>query len=162
MFTNPVNTLQQRAAFIALLARRCDDVPSDLAAEPSPAEHFARSVIVRVRGCQVISRRAKITAPSVRDEESAGLTIAALAAAFAERLHDVDSVAFTHAQSDEYAAALQHDAPRSRRSLYYMTRASFVTDEEQAATFNRVFSEVFGLPAGADRHREHTPVLMGA
>jgi uncharacterized protein with von Willebrand factor type A (vWA) domain len=68
-------------------------------------------------------------------------------------------VACTHAQSETYADALQQHTPRSRRSLYYLTQEIFVTGEEHAATFNRVFSEVFGMPVRTDRHREREPVL---
>jgi hypothetical protein len=159
MFTAQINTLQERAAFIALLARRYGDVSGDLTAEPSVA---GRHTIVRVRAGEVISHRAMSAVPAARNAETVGLDIAALAVAFAERLHDVDGVAFTHAQSEEYAGALQQHKPRSRRSLYYMTRAIFVTNEEQAATFNSVFSEVFGLPVGSDRHRERELTLTGA
>jgi len=159
MFSTQINTLQERAAFIALLAGRYGNVSGELAAETSGA---GRHSIVRVRAGQVISHRAMSAVPAARKAGTVGLDLAALAVAFAERLHDVDGVAFTHAQSAEYASAMQQHKPGSRRSLYYMTRAIFVTSEEQAATFNRVFSEVFGLPVGSDRHRERELTLTGA
>ncbi|MDX6717998.1 MAG: hypothetical protein QOJ63_252 [Solirubrobacteraceae bacterium] len=58
-----------------------------------------------------------------------------------------------------YARALQLDMPRSRRSLYYLTREIFVTDAGQVATFDLMFAQVFGKPAGADRHREGATAL---
>lgn len=161
MFSTQINTLQERAAFIALLARRCDEVSSQLVAAPSLAARHAQYTIMRVRAGQVISQRVMSSAPAARNAKPAD--IAALAVSFAGRLHDADGLAFTHAQSETYAVALQQNPPRSRRSLYYMTRAIFVTGDEHAATFNRVFSEVFGLPVGADRHRERDsqPALAG-
>ena len=50
----------------------------------------------------------------------------------------------TPAQSVQYATALHLAVPASRRRLYFMTRAIFVTDLAQLPTFNRVFAEIFG------------------
>lgn len=157
MFSTQINTLQDRATFIALLARRCDEVASQLVTAPSLAGRHAQHMIMRVRAGQVISQRTMNAAPAARNTKTAD--VAALAVA----LHHADGMAFTHAQAEAYAVALQQHPPGSRRSLYYMTRTIFVTDEEHAVTFNRVFSEVFGLPVGADRHREreHQPALAG-
>jgi cytochrome P450 len=154
MFSTQVNTMQERAAFIALLARRYGDVAGDRGTQPSVAGQYVSQTIMRVRGCLVVSQRAMSAVPDAPKAQTIGLDVAALAGAFAERLRDADGVAFTHTQSKTYADALQQHMPRSRRSLYYMTREIFVTGDEHAATFNRVFSEVFGLPVGADRHRE--------
>jgi len=63
-------------------------------------------------------------------------------------------VAFTHARSETYADALQQHTPCSRRSLHYRTREIFVTDEQHAATFNRVFLRTSACPSAPDRHRE--------
>ena len=83
---------------------------------------------------------------------------AALATAFAARLHDIDGAAFTEARGVEYAAALQNDMPRSRRALYCMSRDVFVTTKSEMATFNGVFAEVFGSQGGTDRYRDVAPV----
>jgi uncharacterized protein with von Willebrand factor type A (vWA) domain len=86
------------------------------------------------------------------DHESAGRSsgvsgradvLTGLACAFSQRLHDAD-MPVTPTQSVQYATALHLATPVSRRRLYFMTRAIFVTDLEQVATFNRVFAEIFG------------------
>lgn len=66
-----------------------------------------------------------------------------LACAFSQRLHGAD-MPVTPAQSVQYATALHLAVPTSRRRLYFTTRAIFVTDLAQMATFNRVFAEIFG------------------
>lgn len=66
-----------------------------------------------------------------------------LATAFGQRLHDAD-VPVTPNQTMHYVRALQLTAPGSRRGLYVTTRAVFVTDMDQLATFNSIFAQVFG------------------
>jgi hypothetical protein len=154
MFSTLVNTLEGRAAFMALVAgRSVGEVPDPSLAAPRSGRH-----ITRVRGCHVVSRRMLAPAPVARELYPVGLNIAALAAAFAARLHDVDGDAFTDARAVEYAAALQNDMPRSRRALYCMSRDIFVTTKAQMATFNRVFAEAFGPQGGTDRYRDLAPV----
>ncbi len=69
--------------------------------------------------------------------------LTSLACAFSQRLHDA-ALPVTPAQSVQYATALHLATPVSRRRLYFLTRAIFVTDLEQVTTFNRVFAEIFG------------------
>jgi hypothetical protein len=152
MFSTAINTLEERAAFIALLARRSGDGSHDFDGAPTPA----RRGHVRIRGGQVVmAHRVLMTAPVAQEATSVGFDLAALAGAFTERLHAADDAAYTDAQSEDFALALSEGAPRSRRSLYYVTKAAFVPGEGHEATFNRVFAEVFGAPVGTDRHREH-------
>jgi hypothetical protein len=152
MFSTAVNTLEERAAFIALLARRSGD--GSLRFDESPAP--ARSAHVRIRGGQVVMRhRVLVTAPAAREVTTVGFDLAALAGAFTKRLHEADEGAYTPAQSDDFALALSAGVPRSRRSLYYATKEIFAPADGHEATFNRVFAEVFGAPVGTDRHREH-------
>ena len=66
-----------------------------------------------------------------------------LACAFSQRLHEAE-LPVTPAQSVQYATALHLAVPASRRRLYFMTRAIFVTDLAQLETFNRIFAEIFG------------------
>jgi uncharacterized protein with von Willebrand factor type A (vWA) domain len=73
---------------------------------------------------------------------------AALATAVGQRLHQAD-MEVTPRQSEHYARSLQLAKPSSRRELYHTTRAIFVTDLDQVATFDRVFAEVFGAAADA-------------
>jgi hypothetical protein len=151
MFSAAINTLEERAAFIALLARRAGEGSPDLEA-PSIS---ARRGHVRIRGGQVMARpRVRIATPVAREVSPVSFDLAALAGAFTQRLHEADGVAFKDAQSEEFALAMRDGAPRSRRSLYYLTKTIFVLDEADEATFNRVFAEVFGAPVGTDRHRE--------
>jgi uncharacterized protein with von Willebrand factor type A (vWA) domain len=71
------------------------------------------------------------------------VNLAALAASVGQRLHQADMPVTPH-QSVQFARALQLANPSSRRELYNMTRAIFVTDVDQVATFDRVFREIFG------------------
>jgi uncharacterized protein with von Willebrand factor type A (vWA) domain len=71
------------------------------------------------------------------------VNLAALAASVGQRLHQSDMQVTPH-QSVQFARALQLTNPSSRRELYNMTRAIFVTDVDQLATFDRVFTEIFG------------------
>jgi uncharacterized protein with von Willebrand factor type A (vWA) domain len=66
-----------------------------------------------------------------------------LASAFGQRLHEA-GMPVTPNQSVQYATALHLTKPGSRQRLYVLTRAIFVTDLEQVATFDLVFLEVFG------------------
>jgi uncharacterized protein len=69
-----------------------------------------------------------------------------LAAAFSQRLHAA-GVPVTPGMSEQFARALKLTKPVSRRRLYCVARAIFVTGFQQVATFNRVFAEVFGKGA---------------
>jgi hypothetical protein len=158
MFSAPIHTLEQRAAFIDLLARRCGDVSPDVGDNRSTAAGVSLRTSVRVRAGRVVPLVRPVSIPSGAHEvETVGLELAALANAVAERLHETE-IPITQAQSERYEHSLQLAKPRSRRELYFRTRAIFLTDSGQFATFNRVFAEVFGAPAGADRHRESEPV----
>ncbi|MDX6688923.1 MAG: uncharacterized protein QOG15_380 [Solirubrobacteraceae bacterium] len=75
--------------------------------------------------------------------------LATLAAAVGQRLHAADMLVTPH-QSEQFARALQLTKPGSRRELYHMTRAIFVTDIDQVATFDFIFTEIFGCPPAAD------------
>ena len=72
-----------------------------------------------------------------------------LAAAFSQRLHAA-GVPVTPMMSEQFARALTLTKPVSRRRLYCVARAIFVTGFQQVATFNRVFAEVFGKGAKRD------------
>ena len=158
MFSAPIHTLEQRAAFIDLLARRCGDVAPDVGVGRSTTAGASLRTSVRVRAGRVVPLVRAVSIPSGAHEvETVGLHLAALADAVAERLHEAE-IPVTSAQSERYEHSLQLATPRSRRELYLRTREIFLTDSGQFATFNRVFAEVFGAPAGADRHRESEPV----
>jgi uncharacterized protein with von Willebrand factor type A (vWA) domain len=73
-----------------------------------------------------------------------------LAAAFSQRLHAA-GVPVTPMMSEQFARALTLTKPVSRRRLYCVARAIFVTGFQQVATFNRVFAEVFGKGAKRDQ-----------
>lgn len=75
--------------------------------------------------------------------------LSAVVGAFSRRLYD-RGMPVSPGRSVQYLRALQLTQPGSRRQLYLTTRAIFVTDARQIATFDRVFGEVFGSPAGAD------------
>jgi uncharacterized protein with von Willebrand factor type A (vWA) domain len=79
------------------------------------------------------------------------VNLAALATSVGQRLHHADMQVTPH-QSVQFARALQLTDLSSRRELYHMTRAIFVTDMDQVSTFDRVFTEIFGVavPAVAD------------
>ncbi len=66
-----------------------------------------------------------------------------LATAFSQRLHQAH-MPVSPAQTERYARSLQLTTPGSRRRLYLTTRAIFVTDADQMATFDSVFTQVFG------------------
>jgi uncharacterized protein with von Willebrand factor type A (vWA) domain len=72
-----------------------------------------------------------------------------LAAAFSQRLHAA-GVPVTPMMSEQFARALALTKPVSRRRLYCVARAIFVTGFPQVPTFNRIFAEVFGKGAKRD------------
>ncbi len=82
-----------------------------------------------------------------------------LAAAFSQKLHAA-GVPVTPGMSEQFARALKLTKPVSRRRLYCVARAIFVTGFQQVATFNRVFAEVFGK--GAKRNPNVEVELEGA
>jgi uncharacterized protein with von Willebrand factor type A (vWA) domain len=84
--------------------------------------------------------------------EEIQLDLPAVVGAFSQRLHDC-GMSVTPAQSGQYVRALQLTQPGSRRQLYFTTRAIFVTDVRDVATFDRVFAEVFDSPATS-----HSPI----
>ena len=86
--------------------------------------------------------------PIEQSTRSYDVDLAALATAVGQRLHHADMQVTPH-QSEQFARALQMARPGSRRELYHTTRAIFVTDVDQISTFDRVFAEVFGMPATA-------------
>jgi uncharacterized protein with von Willebrand factor type A (vWA) domain len=72
------------------------------------------------------------------------VNLAALATSVGQRLHRADMPVTPH-QSVQFARALQLTNLSSRRELYNMARAIFVTDVDQVETFDRVFTEIFGV-----------------
>lgn len=86
--------------------------------------------------------------------------LAALAVAFGQRLHETD-MEVTPDQSEQYVCSLALAKPRSREALYHTTRAVFVSDIKQVATFDRVFEEIFGA-TGATRRGAVVPALTPA
>ncbi len=149
MFSASIATLDERAAFIDLVSRR----NGNGSRQPVGLRSAAGPEIVTVRGGRIVKRRSS----PVTEPAAVGYDLLALAAAFGERLLEVGDIAITPQQFEAYAAALRTAMPRSRRSLYYLTREIFVTDAGQLEAFNGVFAEVFGEPAGTDRHREQSP-----
>ena len=152
MFSTAIVTLEQRAAFVDLLATRRGFVwhgLGDLAPDPGPAT----GQILMVRANRVVRRT---TRPATPAGSSLGVNLGALAIAFAERLES-GGVAVTPQQSERFVRALQAGAPPSRRSLYYLARENFVGDAADLPIFNDVFAGLFGAPAGTDRHREQAP-----
>lgn len=80
------------------------------------------------------------------------VNLAALATSVGQRLHGADMLVTPH-QSVQFARALALTNVSSRRELYNMARAVFVTDIDQVDTFDRVFAEIFGatvVPSAAD------------
>ena len=66
-----------------------------------------------------------------------------LSTAFSQRLHEAN-VPVTPGQSEQFARALKLTKPVSRRRLYCVAKAIFVTGFQQVPAFNRVFFEIFG------------------
>jgi hypothetical protein len=153
MFSASIVTLDERAAFIALLARR-NGVRPQAVSGPEPG---SEREIVMIRGSRIVRRTTGT--PVAEVASPLGVNLGALAAAFTARLQLDGGIEISPEQAEQYASALQTQAPRSRRALYYLTREIFVTQAGQIEGFNRVFSETFGKPAGADRYREHATVL---
>jgi hypothetical protein len=154
MFSAEIVTLDQRAALMDLLAGSRDATSLQLA----PASRGGADQIVRVRANRVIRRGA---APTARVADHSGIDLGALAAAFVGRLRDA-GMPIAAADGERCSRALRAGRPPSRRSLYYLTRDTLVTDAAQLATFNQVFADVFGPPVGADRYREQLKPLAAA
>lgn len=154
MFSASIVTLDERAAFIDLLARRTA-TPAHALGEQAPG---AGRPIVMIRGSRIL--RSRIATPVAEVTASLGVNLGALATAFTARLRLDGDIEITPAQAEGYAEALALETPRSRRALYYLTREVFVTKAGQLEAFNRVFTETFGAPAGTDRHRETTPLTL--
>lgn len=93
--------------------------------------------------------------------ETIQLDLPAVVGAFSQRLHDC-GMSVTPAQSGQYVRALQLTQPGSRRELYFTTRAIFVTDVRDVATFDRVFAEVFGSPATTEADDFHSVIRSAA
>lgn len=141
------DTIDGRAEFIALPAG------TSFVAAPLPTGQ-----IVRVRAGRVIARRSAPPAAVVRERDTVSLNLAALARAFAARLRQTDPEAFTEAQAEAYATALQTDMPRSRRALYCLSRDVFLSGRQYLDQFNEVFAEVFGAYGDAERYRDFVSV----
>ncbi len=77
--------------------------------------------------------------------ETIHLDLPALAGAFSRRLHEA-GVEITPQRSADFARALTLTRPISRRRLYWVAHAVFVTDRAQVAAFNAVFFAIFGDP----------------
>ncbi|MEY2440685.1 MAG: hypothetical protein QOJ46_111 [bacterium] len=152
MFSTSIVTLDQRSALTDLLARRHGTASYEWGQQPM---QHSLGQIVLVRANRIVRRLSATPVAQVGDAMAANL--GALAVAFAQRLRQADGLSVTVEQSERYARALELDPPRSRRSLYYLSREIFITEAGQLMTFNRQFAEVFGEPAGADRYREQAP-----
>jgi uncharacterized protein len=75
--------------------------------------------------------------------ETIVLDLPPLAGALSRRLHDA-GVPVTPVRAADFARSLALTRPVSRRRLYAVARAVFVTDPAQGAAFDRVFAEIFG------------------
>jgi hypothetical protein len=75
--------------------------------------------------------------------ETVVLDLPPLVGGFSRRLHDA-GVPVTPARAADFAHALDLTRPISRRRLYAVARAVFVTDQSQVAAFDRVFFALFG------------------
>jgi uncharacterized protein with von Willebrand factor type A (vWA) domain len=84
--------------------------------------------------------------PANQLTETYDVDLATLATAVGQRLHAADMQVTPH-QSELFARALLLAKPGSRPELYRLTRAIFVTDIDQLATFDPIFTEIFGSPA---------------
>jgi hypothetical protein len=154
MFSTSIVTLDQRSALTDLLSRRGGSASYELGEQP--LQH-SLGQIVMVRANRIVRRLAAMPVEQVGIATAANL--GALAVAFAEHLGKTDALSVTEEQVARYARALRLDPPRSRRSLYYLSREIFITEAGQLAAFNERFAEVFGEPAGFDRYREQAPAL---
>jgi len=90
---------------------------------------------------------ADAAAPRAFGVETVVLYLPPLAAAFARRLHEA-GVPTTPARAAGLARALELVRPVARRRLYFAARAVLIADPAHVRTFDRVFREVFGEPAG--------------
>ncbi|MDX6688924.1 MAG: hypothetical protein QOG15_381 [Solirubrobacteraceae bacterium] len=154
MFSTSIATLEHRSALSDLLARRRGAASYELGEQP-----LSNSVgqIVKIRANRIVSRLSAM--PVARLDDRVAANFGALATAFARHLQQAEGISVTDEQSARYGRALALDPPRSRRSLYYLSREAFITEAGQVAAFNEQFAEIFGAPAGADRYREHAPAL---
>jgi uncharacterized protein with von Willebrand factor type A (vWA) domain len=82
--------------------------------------------------------------PADQPTETYDVDLATLATAIGQRLHAADMPVTPH-QSEQFARALLLATPGSRRELYQLTRAVFVTDIDQLTTFDAIFTEIFGF-----------------
>ncbi len=78
--------------------------------------------------------------------ETIELDLPPLVGAFGRRLHE-GGVPVTPARSADFARALTLARPITRRRLYWVARAVFVSDPSQVRAFDSVFFSVFGLQA---------------
>ncbi len=83
------------------------------------------------------------TDSSVFRVETIHLDLPAVAGAFSQRLHRA-GLPMTAERAASFARALALVKPVSRRRLYWMARAVFVSDRAQIKAFDAVFAEVFG------------------
>jgi hypothetical protein len=82
--------------------------------------------------------------------ETIHLDLPALVVAFGRRLHEA-GLPMTPERDADFARALTLTRPVSRRRLYWTARATFVTDQAQVPTFDRVFFAVFGEQRDEER-----------
>ena len=75
--------------------------------------------------------------------ETIELDLPPLAAGLARRLHEA-GLPMTPDRAAGFTRALTLVRPVSRRRLYWTARSVFLSDQAQAAAFDRVFAEVFG------------------
>src|SRR5581483_10585524 len=75
-----------------------------------------------------------------------GLDLPAVASRFSRRLHDA-GVPVTAERAAWFAQALSAVEPVSRRRLYLIARAVFVTGTAEVPIFDAVFASVFGSAA---------------
>ncbi len=84
--------------------------------------------------------------------ETLELDLPAIAASFSRRLHDA-GLPVGAERAARFARALKltgRAGTVSRRRLYWIARAVFVSDPAQSKVFDRVFADVFGGGAGAE------------
>src|SRR5215207_9658404 len=126
--------------------RHRDDAMSELLA-PLAAQCRADHALLEklVRGVTAAPDDT-LAAPDADAPLSLEIDLPGLASRFGHRLHDAD-MPVTVSQAELFVRSLQLMQPTSRRELYFATRAIFVTDYDDVATFDRVFAEVFGEDA---------------
>ena len=74
------------------------------------------------------------------------LDLPPLVAGFGRRLHDA-GVPVTPERAARFAEALTLDKPVARTRLYWLARATLLSDISQRPAFDRVFAEIFGTRA---------------